>query len=163
MNAVSNAALERLEAAAYRVPTDAPEADGTYAWDSTTMVLVRAHAGGQAGIGYSYTDASAGPLICGLLARTMRGRDVMAVPAAWEAMVRAMRNVGRPGLCATAISAVDFALWDLKARLLGLPLVTLLGAARDEVPVYGSGGFTSYSVARLQEQLAAGSARASRG
>ncbi len=52
-----------------------------------------------------------------------------------------------------AIAAVDTALWDLKARILGLPLVTLLGAARDEVPVYGSGGFTSYTDARLADQL----------
>ena len=43
-----------------------------------------------------------------------------------------------------AISAVDIALWDLKARLLGCPLAGLLGRARDAVPVYGSGGFTSY-------------------
>ena len=44
-----------------------------------------------------------------------------------------------------AISAVDAALWDLKARLLELPLVALLGAARAAVAVYGSGGFTLYS------------------
>jgi L-alanine-DL-glutamate epimerase-like enolase superfamily enzyme len=49
---------------------------------------------------------------------------------------------------------VDTALWDLKARLLGTPLVTLLGACREAVPVYGSGGFTSYGLDRLQEQLA---------
>jgi L-alanine-DL-glutamate epimerase-like enolase superfamily enzyme len=53
-----------------------------------------------------------------------------------------------------AIAAVDAALWDLKARLLEVPLVTLLGAAQDAVPVYGSGGFTSYSIDRLQRQLA---------
>jgi len=53
-----------------------------------------------------------------------------------------------------AISAVDAALWDLKARLLNLPLVTLLGAVREGVAVYGSGGFTSYSHAQLQKQLA---------
>jgi len=52
-----------------------------------------------------------------------------------------------------AISAVDNALWDLKARLLDIPLVTLLGSVREAVPIYGSGGFTSYSQERLEEQL----------
>jgi L-alanine-DL-glutamate epimerase-like enolase superfamily enzyme len=69
-------------------------------------------------------------------------------------MTRAIRNVGRSGVAAMAISAVDTALWDLKARLLELPLATLLGAVHDGVPVYGSGGFTSYSIQRLQAQLA---------
>jgi L-alanine-DL-glutamate epimerase-like enolase superfamily enzyme len=53
-----------------------------------------------------------------------------------------------------AISAVDIALWDLKARLLEMPLLTLLGAVRESVPIYGSGGFTSYSEKQLQNQLA---------
>ena len=73
-------------------------------------------------------------------------------------MVRSVRNAPRAGLASFAISAVDVALWDLKARLLGLPLHRLLGAARVEVPVYGSGGFTSYDEPTLEAQLRAGSA-----
>ena len=69
-------------------------------------------------------------------------------------MQRAVRNLGRAGLCATAISAVDTALWDLKAKLLGLPLAALLGRVRDEVEIYGSGGFTSYDDSQLASQLA---------
>jgi L-alanine-DL-glutamate epimerase-like enolase superfamily enzyme len=69
-------------------------------------------------------------------------------------MVGAVRNIGWRGVCATAIAAVDVALWDLKAKLLDRPLVQLLGAARSAVPIYGSGGFTSYSPDRLTEQLA---------
>jgi L-alanine-DL-glutamate epimerase-like enolase superfamily enzyme len=69
-------------------------------------------------------------------------------------MMRTVRNVGHPGLASMAISAVDVALWDLKARLLDVPLVTLLGAARTSVPVYGSGGFTSYAIPELERQLA---------
>lgn len=84
----------------------------------------------------------------------VHGRDVMEIPACWKAMVSATRNLGRPGIVSMAISAVDSALWDLKARLLGLPLATLLGKVREAVPIYGSGGFTSYSNAQLQEQLA---------
>lgn len=68
-------------------------------------------------------------------------------------MNQAVRNIGRPGIAATAISAVDIALWDLKAKLFGVPLGVLLPAARDKVAVYGSGGFTSYDDSTLQTQL----------
>jgi L-alanine-DL-glutamate epimerase-like enolase superfamily enzyme len=68
-------------------------------------------------------------------------------------MVRSIRNLGRPGIASMAISAVDVALWDLKARLLNTSLLGLLGKIRDHVSVYGSGGFTSYSLQQLQNQL----------
>ena len=146
--------VTKIEVGAYKIPTDSPEADGTYAWDHTTMVTVHAQAGGKVGFGYTYAAAAAGRLIEETLAPVVQGRDALAVPAAWSAMIHAVRNVGRPGVASMAISAVDSALWDLKAKLLNLPLVTLLGAARDAVPVYGSGGFTSYANRRLRDQLA---------
>jgi L-alanine-DL-glutamate epimerase-like enolase superfamily enzyme len=118
------------------------------------MVLVEATAGGERGIGYTYASPAAGDVVEGVLADCVRGQSAMDIPASWTAMVGAVRNIGWRGIAACAISAVDTALWDLKARLLGLPLYQLLGAARREVPIYGSGGFTSYSVERLQEQLA---------
>ena len=147
------ACIDRIEVSAYKVPTDAPESDGTYAWDHTTLVVVEAAGGGKAGLGYTYADTSAATLIRDLLANVVRGRDAMAVPGAWSAMVAAIRNLGRPGIASMAIAAVDAALWDLKARLLGLPLVSLLGPVHDAAPVYGSGGFTSYSIERLRDQL----------
>jgi L-alanine-DL-glutamate epimerase-like enolase superfamily enzyme len=145
--------IERIEVSAYTVPTDFPESDGTLAWDSTTLVLVEAAAGGERGLGFTYAGTASARLIHDRLAEVVRGCDALAVSAAWAAMVDAVRNLGRPGIASTAIAAVDTALWDLKARLLGLPLVRLLGAVRDSVPVYGSGGFTSYSVDQLREQL----------
>jgi len=145
--------IVRVEATAYTIPTDAPEADGTIAWDNTTLVVVEVTAGGKAGLGYTYADPSAASIARGTLAGAICGRDAMGVPGAWMSMVASVRNTGRPGVASMAVSAVDAALWDLKGRLLGLPLITLLGAAREAAPVYGSGGFTSYSVDRLREQL----------
>jgi len=142
-----------LDAAVYVIPTDAPEADGTLTWDKTTMVVVTAQAGDERGLGWSYTAAAAATLIGELLAGTVTGRDAFDVAGTAEAMARQVRNVGRPGIAAMAISAVDIALWDLKARLLGVALTDLLGRAHDAVPVYGSGGFTSYSDDRTAEQL----------
>jgi L-alanine-DL-glutamate epimerase-like enolase superfamily enzyme len=148
-----DAAVERLDVSVYTVPTDFPESDGTADWDSTTMVLVEAHAAERTGLGYTYGDAATGTLVHEMLAGVVEGRDALAVTASWEALGRACRNLGRPGLASMAIAAVDMALWDLKARLLDLPLATLLDAAHESVPVYGSGGFTSYPDARLVEQL----------
>jgi L-alanine-DL-glutamate epimerase-like enolase superfamily enzyme len=147
--------IEEVAVSAYTVPTDRPESDATFEWDETTVVVVEVAAGGKRGLGFSYTSEAATWLIERQLAPQITGRDAMDVPAAWQAMVAAVRNVGLPGIAAAAISAVDVALWDLKARLLDLPLVRLLGAARESVPVYGSGGFTSYGDAALDEQLAA--------
>jgi L-alanine-DL-glutamate epimerase-like enolase superfamily enzyme len=145
--------ITQVEVSAYTVPTDAPEADGTLAWDTTTIVIVEASAGGRTGLGYTYADTATARLVHDLLAGIVRGRDAMDVPGAWAAMVRAIRNLGRPGIASMAIAAVDVALWDLKARLLDVPLVALLGKVRDAVPAYGSGGFTTYSEAQLRDQL----------
>jgi L-alanine-DL-glutamate epimerase-like enolase superfamily enzyme len=146
--------IERLDVAAYTLPTERPESDGTLEWDSTTMVIVEVSAGGERGLGYTYSDASAAQLIVGRLRPAIEGAEAMAVGAAWDALLACVRNAGRPGIAACAISAVDAALWDLKARLLNLPLAHLLGGSR-AVPVYASGGFTSYSVDELADQLAA--------
>jgi L-alanine-DL-glutamate epimerase-like enolase superfamily enzyme len=145
--------VDALDVHVYRIPTDAPEADGTLSWSSTTMVLVLASGGGTTGLGYSYTDAGAAHLIRDLLSPVVVGREALNVPAAWQAMAVATRNLGRTGIVASAMAAVDTALWDLKAHLLEVPLVSLFGAARDGVEVYGSGGFTSYADERLAEQL----------
>ncbi len=148
-----DATIGSISASAFTIPTDAPEADGTFAWNSTTLVLAEASAGGKTGIGYSYTDAAAAAVVNGALAEAVAGLNAFAIPRAHQAMLRRIRNLGRPGLAATAIAAVDAALWDLKGKLLDMPVVSLLGAARDAAPLYGSGGFTSYPIGRLQEQL----------
>ncbi|UXY30835.1 enolase C-terminal domain-like protein [Streptomyces sp. HUAS TT20] len=145
--------VERVDTAVYTVPTDAPEADGTLAWDSTTLVVATVACGSVTGLGYTYAPAATARVVDDLLVGVVTGSPALDVPRVNEAMHRAVRNAGQPGVAAQAISAVDIALWDCKARLLGLPLVRLLGAARDDVPVYGSGGFTTYDDDRLERQL----------
>ncbi|MEW1810208.1 enolase C-terminal domain-like protein [Pseudarthrobacter phenanthrenivorans] len=147
------ATVTAVRARAFTVPTDAPEADGTYSWDSTTLVLVEADGGGKTGLGWTYAPAASAALVEDLLVPAVRGVDVLNVPAAAAAMAKAVRNPGRTGLASYAVSAVDCALWDLKARLLEVPLHKLLGAVRDKVAVYGSGGFTSYGEDQLRDQL----------
>jgi L-alanine-DL-glutamate epimerase-like enolase superfamily enzyme len=146
--------IEHVAVSAYRIPTDAPESDGTLEWDSTTLVVVHVEAGGARGLGYTYADRATAVLIADKLAAVLEGQDAGAVNARWIDMTRSARNLGRPGIVSMAISALDTALWDLKAKSLGVALVHLLGASRDATPVYGSGGYTSYTVDRLREQLA---------
>lgn len=145
--------MEEIIARAYRLPTDMPESDGTLAWDSTTIVVVEMRAGNQRGLGYTYGSARCRDLIESDLAPLVHGQDPMDVRETWERMVRAVRNMGRPGIASAAIAAVDIALWDLKARELEISLSRLLGAVRESVPAYASGGFTSYSEAQLARQL----------
>lgn len=149
----SDAVIEGIEAAAYRVPTDAAEADGTLRWVGTTIVVVRARSGDSVGVGWTYGPPACRDLVSTVLAGQVQDQDAMNVPALWSAMVAAVRNDTRRGAVGYAISAVDCALWDLKARLLGVPLADLLGRAHRTVPVYGSGGFTSYDDDRTTEQL----------
>jgi L-alanine-DL-glutamate epimerase-like enolase superfamily enzyme len=146
-------AVEELRASTYRVPTDAPEADGTFAWHDTTLVLVEACSDGVVGTGWTYGPPACAAVVDELLRPAVLGRGPLDVNGAWSAMVAAVRNAGRPGVAGMALSAVDCALWDLKARLLGLPLHKLIGSVHDAVPVYGSGGFTTYDDDQLDAQL----------
>ncbi|MHB1432040.1 MAG: enolase C-terminal domain-like protein [Streptosporangiaceae bacterium] len=150
-------AIERIEVLAYRIPTDGPdgrESDGTLEWDATTCVVVLASAGGQTGLGYTYGDVAVAHLIDSTLAGLALGADALAPPALWCAMSAGLRNVGRPGVGSMAMAALDIAVWDLRARMLGRQLHATLPAFHDHVPVYGSGGFTNYPLDRLASQLA---------
>ena len=146
-------AIDGVTATVYEIPTDRPEADGTLAWSSTTLVVAHVTGGGRTGLGYTYGTGACKPLIEGELATAVSGHGVLDTGAALETMVRAVRNLGRPGVAGYAISAVETALWDLKGILLGVPVSRLLGAVRDAVPVYGSGGFTTYDEPAARAQL----------
>jgi len=153
----SGLAVESVDVHAYTVPTDGPggeESDGTLTWTSTTLVTVEVRAGGVTGLGYTYADVAAAKLVESVLAPRLGGVDPWGNGATWHALDASLRNTGRPGVGALALSAVDLALWDLKAKLLGLPLFRLLPSYRDRVPVYGSGGFCNLPLDRLVEQVA---------
>jgi L-alanine-DL-glutamate epimerase-like enolase superfamily enzyme len=149
----AEAPVTEARVCAFTVPTDEPESDGTLEWDSTTIVVVELEAEGECGLGYTYGDRSVATFVDSMLRPCLYGTDATCPAAAWAAMQRAIRNAGQQGVGAMAVSAADIALWDLKARLLGLPLADALPRFHESAPVYGSGGFTSYSDTRLHEQL----------
>jgi L-alanine-DL-glutamate epimerase-like enolase superfamily enzyme len=147
------AKIEAVDVAVYKVPTATPESDGTFAWDQTTLVAVELRCEDRRGFGYTYADTATARLIADVLQPVIIDRDPYSIQGAYDAMVQSIRNLGRAGIASMAISAVDIALWDLKAKILDLPLAQLLGQVRDRVPIYGSGGFTSYTISQLREQL----------
>lgn len=149
----AHTAIQSASARAFVIPTDAPEADGTIAWTKTTLIVAEIEAGGHIGTGYTYADASVVRLLKDILFPVIADSDVFDIPLINGNLWQAVRNLGRSGLAASAISAVDIGLWDLKAKLLGLPLVTLLGRRREKALIYGSGGFTSYDNTTLASQL----------
>ena len=138
---------------ALTIPTDRPESDGTAKWDSTTIVIVELTAGLVTGLGYTYGNVGAAQVAQELAEQEILQKDPFDIPSLHSALDRKVRNWGRPGMVSNAISAIDICLWDLKARMLGLPLVTLLGKVRDVIQGYGSGGFTSYNEKELIQQL----------
>lgn len=145
--------IQAASASAFTIPTDSPEADGTFAWDSTTMVVVELSAGGATGLGYTYSHAVAAVLARDLMQKAVVGTNAFDIAAAFARMRMLQRNYGSEGIAATALSAIDMAMWDLKAKLLGQPLAVLLGEVRESAPVYGSGGFTTYTDHQLSSQF----------
>ncbi|MGI8768325.1 MAG: enolase C-terminal domain-like protein [Propionibacteriaceae bacterium] len=145
--------ITSLTANVYTVPTERPEADGTATWNSTTMIIVTVAAGDTKGVGWTYGPAAVADVVTDTFHDIVVGTDPCAIPGTWAAMVAAVRNSTRAGVCGYAVSAVDVALWDLKARLADLPLADLWGRCRPSADVYGSGGFTTFTDRQLIEQL----------
>ena len=152
---LSDAKITNTSLRIFTVPTDAPEADGTFQWNRTTMVLIELSSGAASGLGYTYADTSTAKLAQSLLDEVVKGRDAFDHGAILQAMYARIRNLGTTGIAMMAISAIDNALWDLRARLANLSLVSLLGRVHDGIPLYGSGGFTSYNDKQLRGQLGA--------
>lgn len=149
----TQARIDALEVRAYRIPTATPESDGTLEWDATTLVYVEIQAGGSTGIGFTYADIATAKLVDTLLREVIVGSDALQIGARWNDMYGKTRNLGHDGITSMAVSAVDVALWDLKGKLFEVPTYALLGALGDSVPVYGSGGFTAYTLEQLCGQL----------
>ncbi len=147
-------ARSSMRISAFEIPTSSPETDGTLGWDKTTLVTCELTNGDVTGFGYTYADISTAQFVRAHLASIVNKADPLEVGATFTKMEVAVRNLGREGVAATAISAVDMAAWDAKARILRTSLVDLLGARRRKVDAYFSGGFISYSLRELHDSFA---------
>ena len=150
---LSRPSVEKVHLSAYTIPTDAPESDGTLEWDSTTLIICEIHAGETIGLGYTYGNQATAAVIDHLAEKCLLRQSALDVSGLHAAMLRQVRNDGSRGIASMAISALDVALWDLKAKVLQCSVVDLLGVVTPGVSVYGSGGFTTYTNAKLAQQL----------
>ncbi|MCC7104854.1 MAG: mandelate racemase/muconate lactonizing enzyme family protein [Chloroflexi bacterium] len=80
------------------------------------------------------------------------GEDPAFIGCIWDQLYRNDRGIRKPGIPLYGISAIDIGLWDLLGKATGKPLYQLLGATRPNIPVYGGGGYISYSVKQLVEE-----------
>jgi L-alanine-DL-glutamate epimerase-like enolase superfamily enzyme len=143
----------RLLVSSYEIPTATPESDGTLDWNATTLVTFELEWDGVHGFGYTYASVAAAAVIEHHLAKVVLAADSSRAAGVFADLGRAVRNIGRDGIAAMAIAAVDMAIWDWRARRANLPLADFIGRARPSIDAYGSGGFTNYTDAQLAEQL----------
>ena len=104
---------------------------------------------GLQGLGLGGGAQAARAVIEGTLKPLLIGQDPLHIEKIWDDLFWAVRGVGRKGLAFCAISAVDVALWDLKAKFFEVPLYQLLGPYTEKVPIYGSGGWTHFNLDEL--------------
>ncbi len=145
--------MQKITLAAYKIPCEIHESDGTFEWDSTTIVVVSIKMDQWTGMGFSYGHEACLDVIKNTLSPHLKQIDVQDLPSIFGHMKNSVRNIGLHGIAAHAISAVDIALWDLKAKILDKPLCQLWGKTQDKIPIYGSGGFTSESPEKIARQF----------
>ena len=131
---LSEISVGKVDVSAYTIPTDAPEGDGTLRWDSTTLIVCEVRAANQTGLGYSYGNEATAIVADKLAGKCLLHRSALDIPALHSSMLKHVRNDGSRGVTAMAISALDIALWDLKAKLLRISVVDLFGTAHQVWP-----------------------------
>jgi L-alanine-DL-glutamate epimerase-like enolase superfamily enzyme len=150
--------IAAVEAEHYLIPLPEVLSDSTHGdIPNFELVTVRLRdAEGAEGVGYSYTVAAGGAAVRALVERyaapLLVGADAERIEALWQKLWWGLHYGGRGGPTSLAISAVDIALWDLKARRLGTPLWRLLGGHDPRVPVYAGGIDLQFPLDRLLRQ-----------
>jgi L-alanine-DL-glutamate epimerase-like enolase superfamily enzyme len=140
-----------------RVPFATPIADSTHELTFLDLILVEVFAGDHSGISYMLSFDYAPLLLKGIvdheLKRHVIGLDADQIRAIYERNLQATEYIGREGLAMWGTAAIDVALWDLLGKRLGVPAALLFGANAKAVPVYGSGGWISYTDEQLADEV----------
>lgn len=160
--------IARIDCALLRIPLGRPISGASArpvvspkpftTWDViSVMVSVR---NGLTGWGLTYELRSGGEAVLAALRHDLVplviGADCFATERLWHKLYWATYNSGRRGLFIHAISALDIACWDIKAKAAGVTLARLLGADRRSVPIYESDrGWLNLSPSELARQNAA--------
>jgi L-alanine-DL-glutamate epimerase-like enolase superfamily enzyme len=150
--------IAALQADHYRVPLPVAVSDSTHGlMEAFELITVRVRdQDGVEGLGYTYTVGAGGGAVHSLIARDLApllaGEDASRIEALWQKMWWGVHYVGRGGLAAHAISAIDIALWDLAAKRQEVPLWRLLGGHDPRVPAYAGGIDLQFPLEQLLRQ-----------
>jgi len=159
--------IEAIATRWLRIPLSPPIADSTHILNAIDLILVEVTAGGVTGSCYMLSFDYAPALLKGFvdqeLKRHLIGAEADDIRGVFERSMRVCEYVGQCGIAMWGISAVDTALWDLLGRRLGVPVSLLWGRYACAVPVYGSGGWISYSEEKLGDEIRHYLARGFRG
>lgn len=152
------AKIKSINTKLFRVPLEATLTDSMHGAmsDFELLTVEIQDEDGASGLGYSYAVNSGAAafrtLVNEYLKPTLLGQDAEEIEALWQKMWWKIHYGGRGGHATSAISAVDIALWDLKARKCDLPTWKLLGGYNPEVPVYAGGIDLEFSIPELLRQ-----------
>ena len=152
------ATIRQVQADHYRIPLPVVLSDSTHgSIPAFELVTVRVRdAEGAEGAGYTYTVGAGGAAIHALLARDLAprlaGREAERIEEIWQAMWWALHYGGRGGAQVLALSAVDIALWDLRAKRQRAPLWRVLGGFDPRVPCYAGGIDLDFTLDALLKQ-----------
>src|SRR3954469_2557742 len=137
--------ISTIETGFYRIPLPVTLSDSMHG-DMAAFELITCRirdAEGAEGVGYTYTVGRNGGAVADILRREVpeiiAGAEADDTESIWQRLWWALHYGGRGGAAVLAMSAVDIALWDLKARRAGLPLWRLLGGFDHRVPCYAGG------------------------
>lgn len=137
--------ITEVESFAISIPLEEPVAFATRIVEERDHTVVRIHtADGTKGIGYTLGYGGAtliADAVEELLVPIIEGQDPRDTTRLWQEMFDGTVQIGRKGVLLRAISIVDIALWDIKAKKAGMPLYKLLGGTADRIPSYASGGY----------------------
>ncbi len=140
-----------------RLPLERPIADAAHVLQHVDLILVEILAGDQHGFSYMLSFDYGPELLKGIidleLKRHVVGLSAEDIGSVYQKNLSATEYIGNEGVAMWGIAAIDVALWDLLARRAGLPAAVLFGTCSRSVPVYGSGGWLSYSDSQLADEV----------
>lgn len=151
--------IRKVSSELYRIPVHREMHDAIRHFSHMDVVFAHVETDdGLTGSGFTYSIIPHGAReICSVIQNSFHdllvGMDPRDHERVWNKMWRSVDWVGRGGIAVLAVAAVDIAIWDLKAKLAGMPLHRLLGGAKDRIPVYNTdGGWLNHTIDQLVEE-----------
>ena len=151
--------IQNVDTALYHIPLSKPVVDAVHGVQKEfSLIVVKITTDdGATGMGYTYSVGQVGgtsiaTLVKDNLAPLLLGEDPRRIEHLWNKMWWALHYVGRGGIAVFGLSAVDIALWDLRAKLAGEPLWRFLGGHDSKVEAYGGGIDFDLTIDQLLKQ-----------